>query len=329
MAVIDGKTLKITPMRLANIPPPIALYELDLHGNALDVVVSAKDGITSFGVLFDDAFSYYEWKLPEDFKKKPILKWTATTPIGIQIPEGHTTNLQKCINQCVSIDQGNQLSILQTTIPESRKVVAEVQDGEIRHSSQSFNQNLVQASSRSGDQMSSPTYDQTSLPPREICLSSGRLRVDGRELAKNCTSFLTTPSHLIFTTSQHLLKFVHMTEVEKMVVPGDTPETDERCRTIERGALLVTVMPSNFALVLQMPRGNLETIYPRALVLAGIRDSIKEKKYKKAFLACRNHRVDMNILHDYNPEAFLTDIELFVDQVKKVEYIDLFLSQLR
>ena len=91
----------------------------------------------------------------------------------------------------------------------------------------------------------------------------------------------------------------------------------------------MTVMPSIFALVLQMPRGNLETIYPRALVLAGIRDDIKEKNYKKAFLACRNQRVDMNILHDHNPQQFLANVGLFIDQVKKVEHIDLFLSQLR
>ena len=88
-------------------------------------------------------------------------------------------------------------------------------------------------------------------------------------------------------------------------------------------------MPSIFALVLQMPRGNLETIYPRALVLAGIRNSIKEKKYRKAFLACRNQRVDMNILHDHNPPQFIQNVPLFVDQIQKVEHIDLFLSQLR
>ena len=115
----------------------------------------------------------------------------------------------------------------------------------------------------------------------------------------------------------------------ELEVPLDTPETDERCRSIERGARLITVMPSIFALVLQMPRGNLETIYPRALVLAGIRLSLNEKKYKKAFLACRNHRVDMNILHDYAPKEFIADVGLFVDQIKKVEHIDLFLSQLR
>lgn len=91
----------------------------------------------------------------------------------------------------------------------------------------------------------------------------------------------------------------------------------------------MTVMPSIFALVLQMPRGNLETIYPRALVLAGIRDNINKKRYKTAFLACRIQRVDMNILHDHATQQFLSNVGLFIDQVKKVEHIDLFLSQLR
>ena len=88
-------------------------------------------------------------------------------------------------------------------------------------------------------------------------------------------------------------------------------------------------MPSSYALVLQMPRGNLETVYPRALVLAGIRRNIERKQYRKAFLACRNHRVDMNILHDHAPSQFLDHVALFVEQLKSVEYVDLFLSQLR
>ena len=91
----------------------------------------------------------------------------------------------------------------------------------------------------------------------------------------------------------------------------------------------MTVMPSIFALVLQMPRGNLETIYPRALVLAGIRDSVNKRKYRKAFLACRNQRVDMNILHDHAPRQFISNVHTFIDQVQRVEHIDLFLSQLR
>jgi elongator complex protein 1 len=115
----------------------------------------------------------------------------------------------------------------------------------------------------------------------------------------------------------------------ELEVPSDEPQTDERCRSIERGAKLVTVMPTTYSVVLQMPRGNLETIYPRALVLAAIRRSIENNSYSEAFLACRNQRVDMNILHDHDPERFMSNIEKIVTQIKRIEHIDLLLSQLR
>jgi elongator complex protein 1 len=120
-----------------------------------------------------------------------------------------------------------------------------------------------------------------------------------------------------------------LTDFLDFEVPADEPEKDERCRSIERGAKLVTVIPSTYSLVLQMPRGNLETIYPRALVLAGIRRTIEKRDYRSAFLACRAHRVDMNILHDHDPAQFMKSVDLFVQQVQKTEHIDLFLSQLR
>lgn len=114
-----------------------------------------------------------------------------------------------------------------------------------------------------------------------------------------------------------------------MEVPGDDPEEDERCRSIERGGRLVTAMPTNMSLVLQMPRGNLETIFPRAMVVAGIRRLVDEKNYGRAFSYCRSQRVDMNILYDHRPEQFLSSVALFLDQLNDVAYIDLFLSSLR
>jgi len=145
-----------------------------------------------------------------------------------------------------------------------------------------------------------------------------------------CTSFVLTPAHIIFTTSQHFLKFVHLTDgLSTLAVPGNDPEIDERCRSIERGAKLVTAIPSVHSVVLQMPRGNLETIFPRAMVLAGIRRTIDLRDYRSAFLACRSHRVDMNIIHDHDPVGFMSNVEAFVIQVPEVEHIDLFLSQLR
>lgn len=77
-----------------------------------------------------------------------------------------------------------------------------------------------------------------------------------------------------------------------------------------------------------MPRGNLETIYPRALVLAGVRQHLDDKDFRAAFLACQNHQVDMNIICDYRPDLFMSNISLFIKQVRKVSRIDLFLSKL-
>lgn len=111
--------------------------------------------------------------------------------------------------------------------------------------------------------------------------------------------------------------------------PSDDPETDERCRSIERGGRLVTAIPSKMSIILQMPRGNLETIYPRAMVLAGIRQSITAKDYKSAFIYCQTHRVDLNILYDANPTQFLANVELFIDQLGQATSIDLFLSSLK
>lgn len=112
-------------------------------------------------------------------------------------------------------------------------------------------------------------------------------------------------------------------------MPPDNPETDERCRSIERGARLVTAVPTDMNLVLQMPRGNLETIFPRAMVIAGIRQLIDEKNYGRAFSYCRTQRVDMNLLYDHRPQQFLSSVGMFLDQLKDPTYIDLFLSSLR
>jgi hypothetical protein len=48
--------------------------------------------------------------------------------------------------------------------------------------------------------------------------------------------------------------------------------------------------------------------------------------YRKAFLACRKHRVDLNVIVDRNPEKFMQDVPSFLDQVPEVDHINLFLT---
>ena len=316
-------------MRIANVPPPMALYEIDLCSNALDVAVSTKEGLTVLAVMHQHEISKYEMVITEKSRKAPELKSIASIS-----SEPRSSSISTAVmNQHISFDRAGKVLVFQSNAGKSTVLVLEA-DGEVKQLTDwtiqertELTDSAIEMRVDDGLVQSSSTSSATAI---QFTLSSnGHLFADKRRLALNCTSFLVTPAHLIFSTSQHLLKFVHMANVQDLEVPSDTPEVDERCRSIERGAKLVTVMPSIFALVLQMPRGNLETIYPRALVLAGIRKSISAKRYKKAFLACRSQRVDLNILHDHAPDEFLNDIELFVDQVKKVEHIDLFLSQLR
>ena len=107
------------------------------------------------------------------------------------------------------------------------------------------------------------------------------------------------------------------------------------------------MVPYDIKVVLQMPRGNLETISPRALVLSLIRyhldrwvamemsyllhhyDVIFRFEYDRAFLIMRKHRINMNLLCDHNMAAFLSHTQQFVEQLNDVNFINLFLTELR
>ena len=78
-----------------------------------------------------------------------------------------------------------------------------------------------------------------------------------------------------------------------------------------------------------MPRGNIETVYPRILVLSGIRKSVRELEYRAAFVACQNHQVDLNILYDYDTELWTSNAERFIDQLKKPSRVDEFVQKLK
>ncbi|KAK2799452.1 hypothetical protein FQN51_006939 [Onygenales sp. PD_10] len=357
VAVIDGKSLKLTPLKLANVPPPMAAFDVSLDSNAIDVAFSKSS--TQFAVLTPTGFSLYSWDLKATPAADPELKsfYPVSNPGSrpkriVFLGENEVYVLKQSYSQddiektvldtkeTTTVYQPTDSIFLSSIFPNIQQTSLWIsQEGQNRRAGSYFmtssdeNTGYLSEIPHDGPSQETCWADATQLPDGEPILfslsKSGALYGNKRLLAKNCTSFVVTAAHLIFTTTQHLLKFVHITKADDLDIPGDIPESDERCRSIERGARLVSVMPSIFALTLQMPRGNTETIYPRALVLAGIRRYIDKKKYRAAYLACRSHMVDMNILHDYAPAQFMTNVALFIDQVKKIEYIDEFLSRLR
>ncbi|KAH8921164.1 IkappaB kinase complex, IKAP component [Atractiella rhizophila] len=173
---------------------------------------------------------------------------------------------------------------------------------------------------------------------------SGRLYLGAQKLADDCSSFEVTEQFLLWTTFSNRLKVLRLpgdqsnvsldgvedVDLEKKnkgqtITNGDSNLSD---RFVERGSRIVTVVASTMTVVLQMPRGNLETISPRPLVLEIVKNRIDEKKYREAYLACRKNRIDLNLICDHNPQVFLDDVAQVVDQVNDVDMLNVLLSSL-
>ncbi|KAF2833535.1 elongator complex protein 1 [Ophiobolus disseminans] len=352
VASIDGLSLKLTPLRIANVPPPMALHTLLLEHKAIDVAISESG--SRLAVLSDSDLTVYSLDMRKRPLPTPTFCWRSdaikdhsprhVTFVGDEhlfVLTDNWTEDECCLWRSTGetlelrgpIIEAEGVSSLLTSV-DYKGLYTQFQSGELH-------QVDVNETSTDLPPISSLIHKFPSLAsevkivavedqPLAFGLTKGGiLYANDRIFVRNCTSFAVTPAHVIYTTTQHLLKFVHITDADELEIPLDEPQKDERCRSIERGAKIVTVMPTTYSVVLQMPRGNLETIYPRALVLAAIRRSLENEEYSAAFLACRNQRVDMNILHDHHPERFLANVKIAINQIKRVEYIDLLLSQLR
>ncbi|KAF3765858.1 IkappaB kinase complex, IKAP component [Cryphonectria parasitica EP155] len=311
VAVVDGTSVKITPFRTANVPPPMSMFEIESGHTVIDIAFSQDN--SEMAVLHLGGVDVYGWQTKNGRSVVPRLsKRYAFGSDGVEAV---------LFPQATSIDNSSELL-------NPGDMCVQSKSGRI--SRLPGNAEALE-SLATGFPLQLPWVEITHIDDEMVAFGmsrSGHLYANSRLLVKNCTSFLVTCDHLIFTTSNHFLKFVHLNKPEDLELAPDDPEKDERCRSIERGARLVTAIPTTMSVILQMPRGNLETIYPRAMVLAGIRQLVDEKEYGKAFAHCRTQRVDMNILYDHNPEQFLSNVGLFLDQLKDVTYIDLFLASL-
>ena len=67
-------------------------------------------------------------------------------------------------------------------------------------------------------------------------------------------------------------------------------------RSAERGSALITVLSDKPSAILQMPRGNLEALYPRSLVLPHVMGLISKGEYGSAVEVMRRQKVDLNLL---------------------------------
>lgn len=248
-------------MRLTNIPPPMALHEITLESNIIDVAVTTHlNGIKSImiAVLHHAGCSLFDWPLVSMIEKPPTPKWTIsprpngrypglmylqvafTSKLTFERPilvllndvkfsilwavgtdgvplgevssygtaiEGMVTNGHCSLSQTYLVTDGNANSdpkdLLEgiTELKERSNVELAVARFPIARTDATYCGGTTRENSHGVPLVKGTIFSLS---------ENGSLFANETRLVRNCTSFLVTPVHLIFTTSQHLLKFVHM-----------------------------------------------------------------------------------------------------------------------
>lgn len=80
-----------------------------------------------------------------------------------------------------------------------------------------------------------------------------------------------------------------------------------------------------------MPRGNLECIQPKALLLHILKYYFNSCDYLAALDIMTKQRINLNLIYDYNPQLFLDNVDKFVEDIvqhKQLNWLNLFLTEL-
>lgn len=354
--VTDGSTVKITPLSMANVPPPISFRELDINGNINDLAVSKSN--EKYAVLSSEGDIYFSELSLADMKQGKHPKVNHQISRDKYITDSNEVAKQiafiKDLFVAVAIDSplGSRIALFEVDdinnpfMNESVNITTKIV---LLKSRADFNTVIIELVDNRVVELDSTLDSKEIVKFPQLCRDievsfkedtqqyeafgisrNGKLFCNENHVVSGVTSLKITESHLLFTTVQSKLCFIHLNSSQENyeIFLNLTNENivDERIRQVERGSILVNVMPTKYSAVLEAPRGNLETICPRIMVLSAIRKFIKQKNYKDAFITCRTHRIDLDILHDYDPELFFNNVETFINQISKVEYLDLFVS---
>lgn len=354
--VTDGSTVKITPLSIANVPPPISFREFDINGNINDLAISKSN--EKYAVLSSEGDIYFSELSLNDMKQGKTPQINHKISKDKYITDSNEVAKQiafiKDLFVAVAIDSplGSRITLFEVddiNNPFVNESVNTTTKTVLLKSRADFNTVIIEFVDNRVVELDCTLDCKEIVKFPQLCRDieisfkedtqqyeafgisrNGKLFCNENHVVSGVTSLKITESHLLFTTVQSKLCFIHLNSSQENyeIFLNLTNENivDERIRQVERGSILINVMPTKYSVVLEAPRGNLETICPRIIVLSAIRKFIKQKNYKDAFITCRTHRIDLDILHDYDPELFFNNVETFINQISKVEYLDLFVS---
>ena len=90
---------------------------------------------------------------------------------------------------------------------------------------------------------------------------------------------------------------------------------------------MILAVANDTKTILQMPRGNLEVIHPRALAIHILQKLLDDCEYAKAMDILRRQRINLNLLVDHNPGLFKQNIDKFLESTN-VDRLCVFIADL-
>lgn len=234
VAVIDGPTVKLTPFRTANIPPPMSMFELTATSSVIDVAFAADN--SALALLHRLGVDYYAWKTNGPRSLAPILLHKLEFSNDEEVLYGEAPLQIALLGQdrVQVLVHSTTLSILSCEVGKSKswtrtgiESVSTIGSFYTASGNTTFVQDVRGKLFELRDDIKQVSFVgfPAQVPWAEVVhhdgenlafgLSrAGHLYANSRQLVKNCTSFLVTPTDLVFTTSNHLVKFVHLASVE-------------------------------------------------------------------------------------------------------------------
>ncbi|KAF6208650.1 hypothetical protein GE061_017108, partial [Apolygus lucorum] len=318
VSVIDNERLLVTQFSAAVVPPPMAMWNLDLHSRISQVCYPLEHCQRSLAVISNTEIRIFSkdenanltatkiLRLPTEFHSKMLYSWVWTNENRFACLQSYSSGRTGLIVFNVSEETLTVHWTLTLAFPAIELMVAETK--------------LI-VGKTNGNYLEVSMLDQSLGTEKvvfpELCLEPvifrdqliglsevGRLYINSSHIASNITSFLVSYPFLIATTSLHTLLVLKFTD--------DNCEEISR-RKLENGSKLV--LTSGTFVVLQLPRGNLETIHPRALTFLSIGSLLDNQQYSEAVQLLRKNRILLDVCVDHDPDSFLKNVGTFVDQV--------------
>lgn len=277
VAVIDGQDVKITPFSTHCVPPPMCHKKITLDSSLVHVSFSND-------CMFVLTSTHIRTFL--NFHSQPVLESTIKCPRKARQVFYKDELVLVCDGYIYLVNSQKELilDILFATYTNN-SLLLQSRSGKIFTLNNSTLTEILD--------LSHP-HDALALFNSEvISLHGSTLYKSDIMIAENVTSFTTTPDFILATTTAHTLLCISKTE--------------SHSRRIERGAFIVAA--TNTRVVLQMPRGNIEEITPRPLLLKHISDLLAVQAYDTAFTLCRRNRLALTtLLPGFNALKFMEKV---------------------